>query len=320
MSVLRLLLFLLLLSNLNLHADELEKLPAQKRRSFYGLKGAVKSITEQKWIPARDSTIYISVPAINVDNSYALERSEELTFGDNGNIQKQIIKESEGRKKNKMKEQVRLFFYDKNRLVAISDTEEGKKTDSVQFHYRKKGQMDYYKFFNNKGDVLYSVDFVYKNGLVFSMRKKDDKRMPASTIKYKYKDNVLVETRHFDGQAHKLETRKYSLQATEDGKINDSYSVLDERGNMKEGLLLVKDTAGRLLERNVINDERKVTEYNSYQYDTNGNPETEKVFNSIQELTIENRYTYDEAGNWLRKNIFYNGILNAVVIREITYY
>jgi hypothetical protein len=320
MSVPRLLLSLLLLGNLNLHADDLEKLPKQKDRSFYALKGTVKTTTEQKWIPSKDSTIYISAPAITVDNSYTMERSEELAFGDNGDVQKQTVKESEGRKKNKMAEQVRTFFYDKNKLVAVSDFEGGKKTDSVQFHYRKKGQMDYYKYYNSKGDVQYTVDYVYKSGHVFSMRKKNEQQMPVATIKYKYKDDVLVETQHFDGQSHKLETRKYSLQTAEDGKVNDSYSVLDEKDNMKEGLLLVKDTLGRLLERNVIDGDRKVTEYNGYQYDTKGNPETEKIFNSLQELTIENRYTYDDAGNWTRKNIFHNGILTAVVTREIKYY
>jgi hypothetical protein len=319
MPVFRLLLPLLILATISSGAEEYDKVPAQKDRSFYLLKGPVVSATEQKWIPSKDSTVFSSVTDIHVDKTYFMERSEETIFDKDGFIAKRIVKESDNRKKNNIKEMDRLFYYKNNKLTGLSDTEEGRKTDSVEFHYRRKGEMDYYRLFNAKHEVVYKVDYVYKNGKVFSVRKKNEKQFPVSSIKYKYKGDNLVETQHFNDQASKTETRKYSIKTEPDGKVNDSYSVLDEKGNMKEGLSSVKDSLGRLLEQNVISDEREVTEYKSYVYDNYGNPVTEKIFSAFQELTITNRYTYDEAGNWTRKEIFYNGILNAVVLREIKY-
>jgi hypothetical protein len=319
MPVFRLFFLLLIFAVNPLHAEEYDKIPAQKDRTFYLLKGSVASALEQKWIPSKDSTVFSSVMDIPVDKSYFMERSEETLFDKNGLITKSIIKEVESRKKNNIKESERLFYYKSNKLVGLSNMEENQKNDSVEFHYRKKGEMDYYRLFNNKQEVIYKVDYLYKNGKVFSVRRKNEKQFPVSTIKYKYKGDQLVETQHFNDQSRKTETRKYSTKTEEDGKVNDSYSVLDEKGNMKEGLSVVKDSLGKLLEQNVISDEREVTEYKSYVYDEHSNPVTEKIFSSFQELTITNRYKYDEAGNWIRKEVFYNGILNAVILREIKY-
>jgi hypothetical protein len=319
MPVFRLLLPLLIFVVISSSAEEYDKIPVQRDRTFYLLKGSVASVTEQKWIPSKDSTVFSSVADIHVDKTYFMERSEETAFDSNGFITKLITRESDNRKKNKITEMQRLFYYKNNKLIGLSDMEESRKIDSVEFHYRKKGEMDYYRLFNSKLEVVYKVDYVYKNGKVFSVRRKNEKQFPVSTIKYKYKDGHLVETQHFNDQSSKVETRKYSIKEEQDGMINDSYSVLDEKGNMKKGLSLVKDSLGKLLEQNVINSEREVTEYKSYVYDEHSNPIAEKIFSSFQELTITNRYTYDEAGNWIRKEIFYNGILNAVVLREIKY-
>lgn len=319
MLVFRLFLCLLMFIVISSSAEEYDKIPVQKDRIFYLLKGSVASITEQKWIPSKDSTVFSSVTDIHVDKTYFKERSEEKIFDPNGFITKLITRESGNRKKNTVTEKGRLFYYKDNKLIGLLNMEENRKADSVEFHYRKKGEMDYYRLFNSKQDVVYKVDYVYKNGKVFSARRKNEKQFPVSTIKYKYKDGHLVETQHFNDQSSKTETRRYSIKTEDDGKVNDSYSVLDAKGNMKEGLSLVKDRQGRLLEQNVISDEREVTEYKSYVYDEHSNPITEKIFSSSQELTITNRYTYDEAGNWIRKEIFYNGILNAVVLREIKY-
>jgi hypothetical protein len=319
MPVFRLFLSLLIFFAISLHAEEYDKAPVQKDRSFYLLKGPVASLIEQKWIPSKDSAVFSATTDIHVDKTYFMERSEEKIFDKNGAITKLIIKEADNRKKNNVTEKERLFYYKNNKLIGLSDMEENRKTDSVEFHYRRKGEMDYYRLFNSKREVVYKVDYVYKNGKVFSVRKKNEKQFPVSTIKYKYKGDYLVETQHFNEQSSKTETRRYSIKTEDDGKVNDSYSVLDEKGNMKEGLSLVKDSMGRLLEQSVISDEREVTEYKSYVYDEHNNPITEKIFSSLQELTITNRYTYDEAGNWTRKEIFYNGILNAVVLREIKY-
>lgn len=319
MPVSRLLLCLSMLLTISSSAEEYDKIPVQKDRVFYLLKGPVVRITEQKWIPSKDSVIFSSVTNIHLDKTYFMERSEEKIFDQNGFVTKLIIRESDNRRKSNVTEKERLFYYKNNKLIGLSDVEENKRTDSVEFHYRKKGEMDYYRLFNSKQGVVYKVDYVYKNGKVFSVRRKNEKQFPVSTIKYKYKDDRLVETQHFNDQSSKIETRKYSVKKEQDGMINDSYSVLDEKGNMKEGLSMVKDSLGKLLEQNVINSEREVTEYKSYAYDEHNNPVTEKIFSSFQELTITNRYTYDETGNWTRKEIFYNGILNAVVLREIKY-
>lgn len=319
MSLPQLILLLFLFITSTSAAQEYDKLPTQTQRAFYQLKDQVQSVKEEKWVPAADSTVFVATTKINVDSSYNMEQGLIMDFNNDGYLTRQVSSEAEGRKKNKFREQTKLLYYRDNRLQSMSNASEGRTIDSVAYHYRKKGQMDYYQLFNAKGELLSRADFVYKNGKLFSVRKKNKELFPVSTVKYFYKDDKLSETRHFDGQSRQTETKKFSNR-TIDHKMNESYSVLDEKGNLKEGLLLVKDSTGRLLERSVISDERKVMEYNGYQYNPNGDVEIEKLFNASVELTITNRYTYDEQGNWTRKEIFYNGILNAVVVREIKYY
>lgn len=316
----RLLPLFLLLTALTVKAEDYDKLPDQKSRTFYQLRGPVQTVTEVRWAPAKDTTIFAATTVIPVDDKvYTMENTATRSFTPDGNMMTQLTEEYSGKKKNRIKMQSRTFSYREGRLVALSTLEDEKPADSVEFHYRKKGQMDYYRTFDSKGRVTGKVDYTYKNGMVFSMRKKDAEQLPVSTVKYKYKDDHLVETQHFDAQSRRVETRKYSYRIA-DGHINDSYSALDDKGILKEGLLLIKDTTGMLLERNVVGDEREVTEYNGFQYNSRKDAETEKVFNAMIELTITNRYTYDEQDNWTRKEVFYNGILNAVVLRTITYF
>ena len=192
-------------------AEEYDKIPVQKDRIFYFLKGPVASVRAQKWIPSKDSTIFSSVTDIHVDKTYFMEYSEEKIFDSNGFITKLATKELDDRRKNKVTEKERLFYYKNNKLIGLSHVEDKQGADSVELNYRKKGEMDFYRVFNSKQGVFYKVDYVYKSGKVFSVRRKNEKQFPVSTIKYKYKDDHLVETQHFNDQSKKIETRKYSI-------------------------------------------------------------------------------------------------------------
>ncbi len=300
-------------------AEDYDKLPFQKDRKYYRLKGAVVHISEKKWVPSKDSVIFNTAAAIMPDNSYTLEHAEETTFDTSGAILTLSISELEDRKKDKMKTTKRYFFYRKNLLAGVSNMEEDKRADSVMFQYRKNGLVEHYALFNDKDKLVYKVTYVYKDDRIFTVRKNNEENFPVSMIKYKYNKDQLMETQHFNDQYQLVEIRRYSMKHMQDGTTSDSYVIMDDKGNIKEGLALIKDKEDRVLERSVVNDKREVTEYNRYTYDEHGYPVEEKIFSMLGEVVIVNKYKYDEQGNWIKKEVYHNNLLQAVVLRDIQY-
>lgn len=309
----------ILCSSLSSYASEYDSLMFRNDRAFCRLRGAVAGITTQQWTPSPDSTVFSATHAVQVDKSYTMVSVEEKMFDQQGFLAATSIKTLEGRRNNKWKAADRIFYYRKGNLEAVADAEDNRKTDSVVYHYRKKGGVDYYRLFNSRHELVYKINYTYKEGRIRTARRKNEKDLPVTLMQYVYKDGRLVETRLLDEQSRNVEIRKYSVKQTVEGHLNESYSVSGADGLMKEGRSAVRDSLGNLLEQNLIDDQRRVTEYKGYQYDEQGNAVVEKIFSSFRELTITNRYTYDHIGNWTRKEVFYNGILNAVFLNEIRY-
>ena len=300
-------------------AGEYDQLPFQYDLKYFQLNGSVLQVREKQWLPSRDSFFFNTAASLTPDNSYRLERSLDLQFNAGGQVLNQNSSLPDERKRNELKATGRSFYYQKDKLIAIRDTEGKDKADSVAYHYKKNGLMDYYTVFNGKNDLVYKMSYVYKNGRVATVRKNDKENRAVSMVKYKYIDTQLQECQYFDEQYRLTETRRYSFKAMPEGQLNESYAVTLPDGHMKEGMSLVKDSLGRILEQNVINGEREVTEYRSFQYGQQGQPVAEKVFSSLQESDITNRYTYDDKGNWIKKEIFYSGRLRSVILRELQY-
>lgn len=299
-------------------AQEYDLLPAQHSLQYYRLQGPVLRMLEKQWLPPQDSLYYDQTASFIPDQNYRLESSCEMTFDSSGNVPLIQSREPDERKRKELKEKMQLFYYQGKQLIAYSNKEEDK-TDSVAFHYRKNGQIDHYRVFGNKQELLYKMTYVYKNGKLNTQRKNDQGNMPVAMVKYKYKGGQLMETQHFDDQYRLTETQRYSNQLMNDNQRNESRSVTGPDGQMKSGLSLVKDGQGNILEQNTINGNREVTEYRSFIYDKQNQPVTEKIFSALQEATITNRYVYDDKGNWTKKEVFYNGQLRSVYLRALQY-
>ncbi|RYG23830.1 MAG: hypothetical protein EOO01_43935, partial [Chitinophagaceae bacterium] len=161
-----------------------------------GLKGSVKSVVQERWLPSKDTTIYIAIPSVAVDETYSLDQSMTNVFDEQGRSKTWSVKESEGGKKKRMKEQAWTSYYNGGALTATVRYDDGKLADSVYRHYRKNGLKDYEISFNGKKELTFREDFVYKNGMLFSSRKRDAKGQPVSSEKRKYKDGRLLEVQH----------------------------------------------------------------------------------------------------------------------------
>ncbi len=299
-------------------AQEYGQLPQQCDRRFYGLNGAVIRVEEKQWQPPLAALLYSTTTAFTPDSSYRLSSSREMVFDTAGRVLSLHLTEQDEKKKNTLQESNSYFYYRKVQLAAFSRKEKDK-MDSVAFHYRKNGQMDYYSVFKDKGELQYKMTYVYKRGKVATLRKNDKGNMPVAMTKYKYTGDQLLETQHFDDQYRLAETRRYSAKQTKEGLLNESYSVTGPDGKMKSGASVVKDKQGMILEQNTINANREVTEYQSFAYNDQSQPVTEKVFSALEEATITNRYQYDDKGNWIKKEVFYNGALRSVFLRQLQY-
>ncbi len=303
---------------LSASAQDYDLQPEQCLRSSYQLNGAVLKITEQQWLPPQDSIFYNNVAAFIPDNNYRLERSYTMTFDSAGYLQQINRAEPDERKRKELKTSSTQCYYRKGHLEAyVSRTED--KTDSVAYVYRKNGLMDHYTVYDGKGVLQYKMTYVYKNGKVATLRRNDKGNMPVAMTKFRYNGAQLTETQHFDDQYRMTESRRYSQKQAEDGQQNESYSITGGDGKMKGGMSMVRDKEGRILEQNVVNANREVSEYQSFAYDQHGQPVQEKIFSSLQEVVIEHRYIYDDKGNWIRKETFHDGRLRAVSLRELQY-
>lgn len=300
-------------------ADEYDLLPVQQNRKLLKLNGDVSFMKEQKWILKNDSAIYSTTSSLNVDDKFIMLRSEEASFDNIGNILNLKTSTQKDEKQDKMKDSIRYFYYDKNRVIAIVNKSEGKMLDSIEFHYLRKGLLDYYRLFGANGKVQYKITYVYKNKKVFTIRKKNDENLSISMIKFKYKEDKLSECQFYDDQFKLIEIRRFASRSNIEGNKDESYSVTDAAGIMKGGLTMTRDKSGNVLEQSAIDGERTVSEYDSYKYDGRGNRTEAKIFSATQEIHFEYRYTYDTNNNWVKKEVFANDLLTSIVTRDYTY-
>lgn len=309
----------LLISALKTSADEYDMLPVQQNRKTLKLNGAVMAMKEQKWVLTTDTAIYNTVSSIKIDSNFLLVRTEEASFNNNGNIQKLATYSFSNSKKDKTIDSIRYFYYAKDKIAAITNEAGNKQTDSFEFHYTRKGLLDYYRLFNANGSIQYKITYVYKNKKVFTIRKKNADNFAISMIKFFYKDDKLHECQYFDDQFRHVETRRFASMKNSDNNINESYSTSDGNNILKGGITIQKDSLGNILEQSIVDSNRNVSAYYNFKYDKQNNRTSEKVYTDLQQKTIENRYTYDIQNNWTKKEIFTDGILTAIITRNLTY-
>jgi hypothetical protein len=302
-----------------IYADEYDLLPVPQNRKMLKLNGSVIGMKEQKYVLAKDTAIYNTIGTISLDDKFVVVRSEEAAFDVNGNILNLKTSSLIDVKRNKMKDSLRLFYYKNDRLTGIRNMADNKPTDSFEFHYLRKGLLDYYRLFDVNGDVEYKMTYVYKGRKVFTIRKKDKGNFATAMIKLKYKDDRLSEWQYYDDQFRNTETRKFSYKENKDGNFNESYAVFNTDGTLKGGMTLLRDTSGNILEQSVVDSGRTVTAYFQYEYDTHQNKIKEKIYLGLEQANVENRYTYDTHNNWTRKEIFTNDVLTAIVTRSYNY-
>lgn len=303
-----------------LYADQYDLLPVQQNRKVLRLNGNVIGMKEQKFVLTRDTAIYNTVTNINLDDKlFIMVRSEEAAFDANGNILSLKTSALVDAKHNKMKDSTRLFYYKDDRLTGIQYISENRRNDSFEFHYLKKGLLDYYRLTNGSGGVEYKITYVYKDKKVFTVRKKNKDNFAIAMIKFKYKDDKVSEWQYYDEQFRNTETRRFSYRKNKEGNTDESHAVLDANGTLKGGMTTLKDSSGNILEQSVIDSSRVVTAYFNYEYDTHQNRIKEKMYLGMEQANIENRYLYDEQGNWIRKEVFTNDILTAVITRSYNY-
>lgn len=301
-------------------AQPYEQLPFQKDKKYENLKAKVVAVTERTYVPSKDSVLLQGATVIRPDATWTLEHSEELQLDSMGRILHITVSDLEDRKKNRMKISGHNYFYQKGRMIAQTDTEGKERKDSIAFHYKRSGQLEYYTAFNSKNNVLHKVTYAYdRDGRIITVRKKNEDNYPVAMIKHKYNGIQLQESQYFDQDFKQTESRRYSSKKSEDGRVNISYVVMNMDGSIKEGMSWVKDADSNILEQSTINSERKVTDYRHFKYDEQGEQTEERVFSASQELTISGKFVYDEKGNWIRKEVYHNDRLQSLVERTLTY-
>jgi hypothetical protein len=300
-------------------ANEKDLLPVQQNRKLLKLNGAVTSMLEEKWVLGIDTAIYATTPSISLDSSFIMTRSEEAAFDKTGNILNLKTVTLVDAKDNITKDSLRYFYYEDGKLTGIANLLDNKKYDSMAFHYRKKGIMDYYKSLDVNNEIQYKVVYTYKDNKIVTIEREDAKHVPVSTIQLKYKGDVLFENQVFDEKLQLVESRRYASLKNKDGNIEESYAASDAKGNLKGGLTVTKDINGNILEQKIVDADRNISELYSYKYDASGNRIETKIMTGTQGIQMEFRYTFDQHNNWVKKETFTDDVLTSIITRKLDY-
>lgn len=299
------------------HAQVNGPVPGYKRAD-YQLKGPVRTMAMQTWYPPKDTVLYIyaslpDTPAL----PWELKSKQDLAFDAAARLLSETETTFSGRRKQEQLQQ-RRYYYDKERLIAAAGMTDGKEADSLTWHYRRNGLADEQKQYRS-GRLEQKTVYIYKNGRLFTERKNDADNVPVSLVRYRYKDDRLSETQHFDRQFRLSLIKRYSSQWSADSMLQESYAINDPEGKMISGVSTIRNRSGNITEQSYINAGREVTEYHRLTYDSQGFPIEEKTFVAPVSVTTVNRYRYDEKGNWTRKEVFVNDELQQIVLRSIGY-
>jgi hypothetical protein len=298
--------------------QQFDKPLPEEHRTVLLLKGPVTKLIEHTIIPPKDSSYYIDRQDFATEQ-WLTESRKEWNFDTQGNLQHATVEVFNPMRNTRISSTERKLSYHKGKLNTVVQFNGNDRGDSVIFHYKRNGLPEYYKLFNNKNKLQYTVTYTYNGSRQLTMaRKKDEGNMPVAMIKYRYDNKTLKQTQYFDNQFRHTETHNYSHKEEADGTILESTAVVLPGNVMKNGISVVKDKKGNTLERSIINNNREVTDYRKYVYDTWGN-QTEEQYFQPQKTVLRTVYTYDQQNNWIRKAIYTNDWLDKVVLRTLTY-
>lgn len=302
-------------------AQDLESLGQARDRAYFQLRGNPVALLTKTLKPPKDSTIALSDAALATGPSWIALKEEQLQFDSlSGLLLHSTTKEIQ--KKKEEETSVHYWYRQReNRLVAQSSYTGSRLSDSATLKYNKAGLLLQYISYDNRGRTTFRVTYTYdRKKQLTIIRKLNEDDFPVAMIKYKYASGgLLTETQHFDKNFRQVATKKYSIKREKDGGANLSSATYNDLNALMEGYTQVKDSSGHLLEESQVDQDRHISEYRGYEYNTQGDPVAEKIISATIEQHLVYRYRYDDKNNWISREIYNNEQLQSVEQRTITY-
>lgn len=290
-----------------------------KTSATFNLKGNVTALEQNSVFPEGIPTI-LSValrPEIRALDTFG---NLHITFDSTGKI---ISSKKTGISfGKKIADPTETFYVYSNGLLMYEvNKSKDKLVDSTAYDYGRFDRINSYTVYNNRKRVLYRYTFTYNSSRQMStIRRRNEENYPVEMIKLKYdNDGILTEQQFYDDNMKHVSTAAFNTNLDENGRSNGTLLWTDGEGNLLSGTMTVADSSGLLLEKNTIDKDRKVTNYNTYRYNEQGDLASAKLFANMENIEIEITYKYDANGNWTEKQFSLNGKIIQVTTRNIQY-
>lgn len=214
-----------------------------------------------------------------------------------------------------------FYAYSNGLLMYEVNKSKDKLVDSTAYDYGRFDRINSYTVYNNRKRVLYRYTFTYNSSRQMStIRRRNEDNYPVEMIKLKYdNDGILTEQQFYDDNMKHVSTAAFNTNTDEHGRSNGTLLWTDGENNLLSGTMTVADSSGLLLEKNTIDKDKKVTNYNTYRYNDHEDLDSAKLFANMENIEIAVTYKYDQAGNWIEKLLSINGKIAQTTSRIIRY-
>lgn len=271
------------------------------------LKGHVESITEKAFsIATSGDTVLES------ETYYAFNEQSQL-------LKKETTIFATGRKR--VKPQISYYGYEGGRLVSVSEYEGSDLNDSTAIIYNRKKLPEQKWLFDKDGKISNRVRYTYNS------------KGQLTIIRFKNKGNELLGMQKLYYGDNRQKTDKYLYKRNM--QFVSAESIIrepDSSGNMSVMRFLygkkdtctgmisyVADADGNHLQETTSDENKRVTDYRTIEYDSLKNMRKAIIFKE-EKLVVNYKYVYDKFENWTEQTTYNDDEPFSYTRRRFTYF
>lgn len=265
-------------------------------QSLYTIQYAIQ--LQDRVMP--DSTVF-------TDTLLTKSRETNYIFNEHGHLLSLRSDSFDEKGKIVISRETRYYYGPKGKLTGVARFDDSKMTDSVYIGYNRHDKVEEQVYYDKKGRKEGRVQYFYRNDRVFNVKVRDADEMMLSFIRFEYDAAGNLVKKEIKGNTLQYESSlKYSYDTMNNGyvQINEydyigQYKIMGMHGQ-------VYDTAGRLVEFNTADSNKRIVESGTIEYNNMGLPASELIF-TMYKYDYSYLYEYDENGHWKTRRKFEQG-------------
>lgn len=271
------------------------------------VKGHVKSITEKAFTIATSGDT-----VLEAETYYAFNERDQL-------LRKETTAYATTKKRPKLR--INYYTYEKDQLVSSSEYEGDDLTDSMSIIYNRKKMPEQKWLFDKNRSISNKIRYTYNSkGELTIIRFKNKGNELLGMQKLYYSDNGQKTDKYLYGRNMQFVSAESIIREPDSsGNVSVMRFLYGKKDTCTGMVSYVADAYGNHLQETTSDENKRVTDYRTIEYDRLSNMRQAIIFKG-EKLVVNYEYVYDKFENWTEQKTYNNGEPFSYTRRRITYF